>query len=318
MENDLKKTRINNIKRMIIEMGCGNFSYRIPRSEQEDELEALSVLLNMMAEEMRELLYEQNKRNIFKHIVQMTFVLNANFRIEYFSEAVPKILMLKENELKGILLTDLLTEESKKELEQIKIFQEGSDAKDTIINLFFKTKESFIVPAFCSISTLSKKLEDPSRFIITAMQTVIRSESTEEKSQLTITSDNAKSKNRKKHIQSEILHLEEDLRKIKEVYHFILENLDRPLPPLYELAHIFGTNEYKLKYGFKQLYNTSIFRFHTNERLKKASLLIQHTPMLLKTVARVTGFKSFPHFSRAFKNEFGYTPSALRKSSRKK
>jgi AraC-like DNA-binding protein len=73
-----------------------------------------------------------------------------------------------------------------------------------------------------------------------------------------------------------------------------------------------GTNEYKLKYGFKQIYGTTIFRFLTQERLRKSKTLIQHSSLSLKEIAYMNGFKSAAHFSRAFRDKYGKTPTELR------
>jgi AraC-like DNA-binding protein len=92
----------------------------------------------------------------------------------------------------------------------------------------------------------------------------------------------------------------------------IINNLEKDLPGLHELARQMGTNEYKLKYGFKQMYGTTIFRFLTQERLRKAKTLIQYSTLTIKQVAQMTGFKSKTHFSRAFKDKYGLTPTAMR------
>ena len=106
------------------------------------------------------------------------------------------------------------------------------------------------------------------------------------------------------------------MRKIREGRDLIMNNLENELPSLKEFAHQLGTNEFKLKYGFKQLYGTSVYRFLLQERLRKSKMLIQHTDHSIKTIAYQTGFKSIPHFSRVFKKTFGYTPTALRKSTK--
>ena len=93
----------------------------------------------------------------------------------------------------------------------------------------------------------------------------------------------------------------------------IINNLEKDLPSLKELALQMGTNEYKLKYGFKQLYGTTIFRFLIQERLRKAKTLIQYSKLTLKQIAKMTGFKSITHFSRAFKEKYGVSPSELRR-----
>ena len=90
-----------------------------------------------------------------------------------------------------------------------------------------------------------------------------------------------------------------DVQLIQHVYDYILDNLDSPLPSSKELSRIFGTNDYKLKYGFKHLFKTSIYQFYTNERLKRAHLLIQQTTIPLKSIASMNGIY---HLSQFFKS----------------
>ena len=82
-----------------------------------------------------------------------------------------------------------------------------------------------------------------------------------------------------------------------------------------ELAHEFGTNEYKLKKGFKELYGMTVFQFLKNERLRNAHVLVKSSTVPFKRIARQNGFKNATHFSREFKARYGYTPSDLRANS---
>jgi AraC-like DNA-binding protein len=320
MKSEKEKERIDSINRMIIEMASGNFSYQVERSEHNDELETLAVLLNMMAEEMRESFHHQgfvNPRRIYRHIAQITFILDQKFKIQTFSALTAEILFLQPDELLGMSFPELLTEDSKKVWQDLEPALENNTFNKTV-HLDFQTPDSLIVPAFCSVSLLYYANEDSKKIIITALQTVVQSKETEAVLQKAIQNGKVDHKVRKKAGKLRVLRRESDVAKIKEVYLYILKNLDEPLLSLKELAHSFGINEFKLKYGFKELYNTSVFRFQTDERLNKASLLVQNSEMPLKTIASITGFKSFPHFSKAFKMKFGYNPSDLRKASRKK
>lgn len=95
------------------------------------------------------------------------------------------------------------------------------------------------------------------------------------------------------------------------VYDYVLAHKDTSLPTLRELARIFGTNEFKLKVGFKYLFKTSIHKLHTNERLERAHLLIENTGLPLKEIAFRVGYNSYPSFSRAFKIKYRYTPNSI-------
>lgn len=69
--DDNLKERIESINRMITEVASGNFAYKIERSDRDDELEALIVVVNMMVEEMKE--SHVNLNDSFKKIAGMTF-----------------------------------------------------------------------------------------------------------------------------------------------------------------------------------------------------------------------------------------------------
>lgn len=86
-------------------------------------------------------------------------------------------------------------------------------------------------------------------------------------------------------------------------------------PSLKDFALQLGTNEFKLKYGFKELYGTTVHRFLMEERLRKSKMMIQFTDQSLKSIAHTTGFKSISHFSRTFKKRYEYAPSELRKKT---
>lgn len=51
------KERVVAIHKMLFEMARGNFSGRIPLSSHDDALETLVVLINMVAEEMKESIF---------------------------------------------------------------------------------------------------------------------------------------------------------------------------------------------------------------------------------------------------------------------
>ena len=115
------------------------------------------------------------------------------------------------------------------------------------------------------------------------------------------------------HDKPAAFHGEPDIHLLQKVYDHILHNLEKPLPSLKQLAHDFGTNEYKLKRGFKQVFKKTIFQFHHGERLRKARLLVEHSGIPLPVIAKMSGFKDYPNFSKAFKKKFGHSPKQLQK-----
>lgn len=311
------KEKIEKICQMILEVASGNFSYRIERSRHEDQLETVIVLLNMMAEEIRESFHHFaliNPHETYKQIAQMTFILDDHFCIRNFNAPAQQLLGLKPSALSGSLFENYLTDESKlhwsKQIEEIK--KSGENPFFHTLRLFFSSKNSLTVPSLCSISSLLLKKDGQKLYFVTALQTIIQSKEKEERIQLAL--QNLKlqgSKTEKK--KKSLLHREADKRKIQEVYDYILNNLEKPLPSLKELAHLHGTNEFKLKIGFRQLYNTSVFRFQKEQRLKRAHSFIINSDLSLARIADICGFQSFPHFSKIFKAQYGYNPSELLK-----
>lgn len=313
-END--KNRIEKICQMIFEVSSGNFSHRIERSGQNDQLESVIVLLNMMAEEIRESFHHFvsiNPHETYKQVVQMTFILDSEFRIRNFDSSAQQLLGLDPEELKGSSFEEHLTDDSKpqwkKEIQAIK--NSGENSYYHILRLFFSSKNSLAVTCLCSVSSLLLKQENQTLYYVSALHTVIQSREKEEKIQLVL--QNIKDQNKKQRKKKKVLlHREADKKRIQKVYDYILNNLEKPLPSLKELAHLHGTNEFKLKVGFRQLYDTSVFRFQKEQRLRKAHSFILNSDLSLSRIADICGFRSFPHFSKIFKTRYGYNPSQLK------
>lgn len=93
---------------------------------------------------------------------------------------------------------------------------------------------------------------------------------------------------------------------------YLLQNAYQP-PSLTELARVAGINEFKLKQGFKQEFNNTVFGYLSDYKLHQARELLQqgHTP--IKEVAENLGYSSVQHFSNAFRKKFGLTPGSVGK-----
>lgn len=314
-QDDNLKMRLESINRMLLEVASGNFDCKIERSDRNDELEALVVVANMMAEEMKEsFLHRGYPDDTYKNIAGMTLVLDNNFNIQTFNPGVTEVLLFDAKELDRKPLADFLTSESKEVLKILKLHLEPPDDFTLAIELSFKTKQGLVVPASCSVSSLFNTAKRKREILITAIETIRHSKVAEEQVRYAIERRKTKDRNPAADIQhkTRVALRDADIRTIRNVKDHILQNLEVGVS-LKELTIEFGINEFKLKHGFKQLYGMPIFRFLREERLKKATLLLQNTDIPLKKIAEMTGFKSFPHFSKAFKIRFGYCPSDLKK-----
>lgn len=79
-----------------------------------------------------------------------------------------------------------------------------------------------------------------------------------------------------------------------------------------KIAREFGLNTFKLKYGFRKLFDTSVMRFVDDARMAHARRLLLdggHEPF---DVAEQIGYAHYANFSAAFKRKFGQSPSQLR------
>lgn len=92
---------------------------------------------------------------------------------------------------------------------------------------------------------------------------------------------------------------------------YLLENLENP-PTLPALAKLAGLNEYKLKHGFKELFNTTAFNFVAEQRLELARTYLLDQHKTVGEIAHMLGYSSIQHFSTAFKKKFGCSPNKAR------
>lgn len=93
----------------------------------------------------------------------------------------------------------------------------------------------------------------------------------------------------------------------------LLENLVSP-PTITELARKMGTNENKLKRGFRKLYGSSVYKVVQDERMSLAKLLIAEEKYSLKEIAGKIGYKHAGYFTAQLKNRFGILPKDYLKS----
>lgn len=92
---------------------------------------------------------------------------------------------------------------------------------------------------------------------------------------------------------------------------YLLRHAAQP-PSLTELARVAGINEFKLKQGFKALYNNTVFGYLADYKLNQAhDLLLSNVP--IKDVADRLGYSSVQHFNSAFRKKFGMPPGKVKK-----
>ena len=100
----------------------------------------------------------------------------------------------------------------------------------------------------------------------------------------------------------------EDQAKLFAVREFIENNYLQPLS-LAQITTLFGLNEFKLKKGYKSLFNTTVFGHIYNLRMQKAMQLLSQKKMTIGEIADLVGYANIGSFSSEFKKKFGFSPS---------
>ncbi|KAA2245373.1 helix-turn-helix transcriptional regulator [Chitinophaga agrisoli] len=111
--------------------------------------------------------------------------------------------------------------------------------------------------------------------------------------------------------QDAFLKSKTDKEKIIAVRDLINERVHCP-PNLSEIARTVGLNEYKLKRGFKETFNNTVFGYLTEQRLQLAHQYLRDTQKTAAEISFELGYATPQHFNNAFKKKFGVTPFSIR------
>lgn len=109
----------------------------------------------------------------------------------------------------------------------------------------------------------------------------------------------------------------DDIERLHHAKDILISNLENP-PSLLDLAQQVGLSDRKLKQGFRQVFNTTVFGYLHDYRMEKARQLLQEDTMTIAEVSYTVGFANRGYFAEAFKRKFGVNPSAYLAQSRKK
>ena len=108
----------------------------------------------------------------------------------------------------------------------------------------------------------------------------------------------------------------DDVERIHYARDLLVKDIQNP-PTIYKLSRMAGINEFKLKKGFRQLYDTSIHRYLVDLRFERARYLLDQGNMNVSEVAYSVGYSTPGHFYAAFKKRFGVPPGAYCRDVRK-
>lgn len=111
-------------------------------------------------------------------------------------------------------------------------------------------------------------------------------------------------------ITTQPVHLKTEYDKERIVFarDYLITHMDAP-PSLTRLAGIAGMNEFKLKRGFKEMFNHTVFGYLADLRLEMARTALQKKQKNITQIAFELGYASLQHFSASFKKKFGVSPA---------
>lgn len=282
---------------MLFEMATGNLTFKLQRDPENCQLDELVTILNTVAEKMQLLtanLGYINPHYTYQSLVQATIIIDKNFSIKSFSTQTPTFLGYNPDKLIELGFHEILAKQSIPLWDIIKTEAAADVKMHTTIQLIFITSNQHLVPTFCTVSRLLYS----NAIIISSITTILQDN----------LPNSISAPNKTDQHQS-------DAVLIQNVHTYILKNLENPLPSTNELSKIFNVNEFKLKDTFRHFFHTSIYQFYTEERLKKAHLLILQTSIPLKEIAFISGYNDYTNFYKAFKKRFHYSPSDLKREN---
>ena len=102
-----------------------------------------------------------------------------------------------------------------------------------------------------------------------------------------------------------------DVERVYEAADILRSELAGP-PSIIALAHRVGLNDHKLKVGFRQVFETTVFGYVRAQRLERARQLLLAGDVTVTQAALTVGYASQGHFAAAFRKRFGVNPRSLR------
>lgn len=106
-----------------------------------------------------------------------------------------------------------------------------------------------------------------------------------------------------------------DKEAIYKAKKILIQNMQNP-PSIVELAKLVHINEFKLKAGFKEIFQTSPYKLLLKYKLNEAKNMLQTGEYNINEVANLIGYKYASNFTTAFFKEYGLKPIDIMKSGK--
>jgi len=107
--------------------------------------------------------------------------------------------------------------------------------------------------------------------------------------------------------RKQILLRQADVDKIQIAKQILEKELLSP-PTIKQLSKRIGVNQNKLKYAFKEMYDSTIRTYIINRRLDIARVMMLSGDKKLAEIAKEVGYSNYGHFSRIFKRRYDLLP----------
>jgi len=106
---------------------------------------------------------------------------------------------------------------------------------------------------------------------------------------------------------------DDDIAAIKRAKDILLQNIQNP-PGVVELARMVAINDFKLKKGFKEVFNTTPYNLLLDHRMEMATKLLKGGDMNVNEISDHLGYKYTQSFSKAYTKKYGISPIKIIKN----
>lgn len=110
-------------------------------------------------------------------------------------------------------------------------------------------------------------------------------------------------------IMDQLMQLKQQVH--SDITKVVEENVMNPVS-INDLAYLSGRSLSSFKRDFQAIYNIPPSKWIKERRLQKAKELLTNTSMSVTDICFTIGFENTTHFSRIFKENFGYSPSSYK------
>ncbi len=104
----------------------------------------------------------------------------------------------------------------------------------------------------------------------------------------------------------------QDIPKLLQAKEYIDNNISTPTT-LKELSKIVCLNEFKLKKGFKEQFNTTVHNYIVEQRLCTSCILLKDKTCPISEIAYAIGYQCPSKYIHSFRKKYGVTPGKYRK-----